>query len=440
MKRIYPILLAGLSAIPLCTLHAQNTATMQNCEYWFDYDFASRTSETMNSGNLEKTFDVSALTEGVHSIGLRFGDRQGRWAAPIIKHFVIPALPPQNSDDNKATTLQYWFDYNYAERQSVNLTNGNAVMALDLSALSTGVHSIGYTVSDKRGYCTYPVVKHFVIPGENLPAITGITAYEYWFNKGKRVRVDVDPQNPLQITDLAIEIKDVVPNALTQAYRFVPDEGMVYQPDHIVFGIQAFDNLNHPSSAVMSETFAFDVPVNPNFHTLQDDESYDFPAPTINAMQGFKATTVANDSVIFWLSPGGGTFDLYDENGQTIATETTVTEYGLKYVAIAPNTTVYALLWDVPVSLCEMQISYEHHSAATGLAQLTTGDKGWKIRSDKGTLTVETSQEVHLAITSTQGVSVVNQWYSSGIYTYPLPKGIYFIRFNNGPAVKTVVR
>lgn len=81
-------------------------------------------------------------------------------------------------------------------------------------------------------------MKYFVVP-DLLPADNKMTAYEYWFNAGPRVRVEVEPENPLTLNDLVIEIKDVVPNEIPADYRFDTSTETVCCADNVFFGMAA---------------------------------------------------------------------------------------------------------------------------------------------------------------------------------------------------------
>ena len=214
-------------------------ANIQTCEYWFDYDFEGRTSVAMNgSTTFEHSFDISNLPRGLHSIGMRFADSDGLYSPPFIKHFVIPALPEESFPDNRIAKMEYWFDYNFEERQKLENVDGNVAISLDVSEFAPGVHSFAYRAIDSRGLYSYPLVKHFVIPSMPDEEITGIAYYEYWFNHGPRVHVDVDLQNPLTLENQIIEVKDVVPNKITEDYKFDVETGIITVDDIVFFGIQ----------------------------------------------------------------------------------------------------------------------------------------------------------------------------------------------------------
>lgn len=439
MKKLSIILFAA--AIAGGVANAQNAVTMQTCEYWFDYDFEHRQTVAMN-GNEQYTqqFDVSAMPRGVHSIGFRFGDSKGLWCSPFVKHFVIPTLPPATYDDNQIVKMEYWFDYDFDHPQTLESANGYAAVALDISAMPRGVHSIGYRTVDSRGIYTAPFVKHFVIPDfTTQPSITGITAYEYWFNHGPRVRVEVDEQNPLDLQNLVIEVKDVVPNAITTDYRFDVKEGIAYVPDQVTFGIQAFDNAGHPSSGVMSESFAYTVPVRLHLDPLQDHITEEVDAPSQGSIQSFQAEVASGDSVAFDVN-GSGQFDLYDEEGnpvEVIVVENKETGMNT-YKALAPTRRLYALLWGMSAATEKVEVTYTAYNV-TGVTSIAKGDI--RISTGKGCLSVQTPNAGSLAIYSANGTQVSHHDAAAeGTTTFSLPEGIYIVRFDQQTVAKVIVR
>ena len=437
MKKLSMILFAA--AIAGGVANAQNAVTMQTCEYWFDYDFENRQSVAMN-GNEQYThqFDVSAMPRGVHSIGFRFGDSKGLWCSPFVKHFVIPTLPPATYDDNQIVKMEYWFDYDFDHRQTLESANGNAAVTLDISAMAKGVHSIGYRTVDGRGIYTAPFVKHFVIPDfTSEPTITGITAYEYWFNHGPRVRVEVDEQNPLDLQNMVIEVKDVVPNAITTDYRFDVEEGIAYVPDQVTFGIQAFDNVGNPSSGIVSESFHYTVPVPLHPNLLQNNVTKEVEAPSQGYIQSFNAEVEPGDSIVFDVN-GEGHFDLYDETGSPLEVVTVKHEDTghMSYKALAATQKLYALLWGMSAATETVEVNYTSYNP-TNLTDMQAD--GISIHSGKGILSVHAPHPGIIDIYSMDGTGVKHSRTEQNTQTFFLPAGIYIISFNHRAVGKTIV-
>ena len=345
MKKLYFLLIAGMAVADIGTLKAQTV--MQTCEYWFDYDFESRQTVALNgSERYQQEFDLSALSAGVHSIGLRFGDSDGLWGAPLVKHFVIPSLPAQTFPDNRIVSMEYWWDYDFDNRQTLENTDGTVALTLDLATLSPGVHSIAYRALDSRGIWTSPFLKHFVVPSLPEPTITNMVAYEYWFNHGPRVHVNVDPQNPLELSEVMIEVKDVWPNAIGEDYRLDVSDGTVYVDDNVFFGIQALDDLGHASQAVISDKFAMTVPVKPQWTDMKNNVAAETTSPIESHMAGYRMTSAAGDTLCWRVEGTAGQLRLHNADGSRLNGEMFSFDGGIGCSAIATSEQTYALLYD----------------------------------------------------------------------------------------------
>lgn len=345
MKKLYSLLIVGITIAGISTLKAQTV--MQTCEYWFDYDFEGRQKVAMNGlERFQQEFDLSSLPAGVHSIGLRFGDSDGLWGAPLVKHFVVPSLPSQTFPDNKIVSMEYWIDYDFDNRQTLENTDGTVTLTFDFSTLSPGVHSIAYRALDSRGIWTSPFLKHFVVPSLPEPAITNMVAYEYWFNHGPRIHVDVDPQNPLEISEVMVEVKDVWPNAIRDDYRLDVNSGTVYTDDDVFFGIQALDNLGHATEAVLSETFAMTIPVPTQWTQLTDNIPSKAVAPEVSHIAGFKMPCAAGNLLCWKVEGTEGQIRLNNADGSHLDGEMFRFNGGIGCAAIVTSGQTYALLYD----------------------------------------------------------------------------------------------
>ena len=80
-------------------------------EYWIDDDIANRTSVNLSSPSnniaINELVDLSTVSDGLHSISIRFKDTNKVWSNTVNKLFTKrEALAPSQS----LHTLQYWFD------------------------------------------------------------------------------------------------------------------------------------------------------------------------------------------------------------------------------------------------------------------------------------------------------------------------------------------
>lgn len=132
-------------------LSAQN---VNQCEYWFDQDYANHQVVTVVNDSLHWQADASNLSTGLHSLNLHIQDTNGRWSSP--RSFMFMHLPtPQSAP----ATYTCWFDQdNSLGWQTGSLVNGT--MMVDATALPTGIHqfNIIYRVGNEfqiRGFMFY---------------------------------------------------------------------------------------------------------------------------------------------------------------------------------------------------------------------------------------------------------------------------------------------
>ncbi|MBQ3538217.1 MAG: hypothetical protein IJA46_00140, partial [Bacteroidaceae bacterium] len=123
----------ALTLLPLLAA-AQNAATA-TCEYWIDGDFDARKSVALTD-SWQATLDLSALTTGAHTIGVRVSDSNGLWSAPIVRYFV---RPPMYAQGGTPAGYEYWID-DYANRVTGKMQSETLALEIDAQTLATGVH------------------------------------------------------------------------------------------------------------------------------------------------------------------------------------------------------------------------------------------------------------------------------------------------------------
>lgn len=106
----------------------------------------------------------------------------------------------------------------------------------------------------------------------------------------------------------------------TCEYRFDHDfnsrsSSSIPADDNVFFGIQAFDNAGHATSAILSDTFAIKVNVQPEFINLENNVPAEFQRPATGHIQGFKFESESNDSLLFTVDRTCK-FDIYASDGK----------------------------------------------------------------------------------------------------------------------------
>lgn len=290
------------------------------CEYWVDNGFAERALlPVSDDGRVSCQFDFSNKSEGVHSIAFRFGDSNGLWSFPLLRHFV--RVKESHYEASSLTNYTYWIDGKKEEAVTGNCANGVINLQLNMSNLTPGVHNLTYMVGDDKGLYTNPVMRHFIVPYTAVPEGVAIAGYQYWFNYGPRTYVEVDPQSTLTLTDVTIQVGDVEPIRISSDYQFIPEDlSVLFPQSDIFFGMQAIDNVGLPSGAVISSTVQADLAIHPEFRDLSALKTETVVAPAGGKMAGFKSEVNVGDLILL-TTDRMLSVDIFDMLGNRIEVE-----------------------------------------------------------------------------------------------------------------------
>jgi PKD repeat protein len=162
------------------------TVEVTNYEYWFDNDHAGSISNAITPSQgylLIDDLDASALTDGLHSMHIRFKDNTGKWSSVLSKFFLKQAS--QTATPVLLTEYQYWFDNDFAGVQSTSLLgNPSELVATDLDAstLNDGLHILNIRFKDNTGKWSSVLSKFFLKTAPSIPIVAEINAYRWWID------------------------------------------------------------------------------------------------------------------------------------------------------------------------------------------------------------------------------------------------------------------
>ena len=316
--------------------------TLDKYEYWIDKDFAGRVSGPFDErGIVDMDIDFSSLDPGLHSIAFRALDKNGHASAVVLKHFIIPQA--ESMQENAIETYEYWIDKNEAERVSVPFAEGGVIdIDVDLSTLTPGLHSITYQAKDKMGHYSPALTKYFIVPEEIIP--DEIIAFEYWFNKQPRKRVEVEAANTVTF-DADIDVEGVEPDSVLADYRFdVKSKQVIYTHD-VIFGMQAFNRADVGSSAVIDTLKDHNSVIDVPFTTLQLEQESRAASPTGCKLQGYQFSCQPGDKVYWFMQVGSQRIDFYDKEGNELIAEVDFVNEEAVVTLTAPSDTIYALAY-----------------------------------------------------------------------------------------------
>ena len=393
---------------------------MTSYEYWID-DYSNRVAGNFDGETLDLDIDVSAFSKGVHTFSMRTKDSDGCWSSVVTKFFINTF---DKLDGNTMKGYRYWIDGNFESAVAGKCADGIADLELDLSTLSKGVHSISIQAEDSRGVFGSPVCKFFVVPE---PALAGntIAAYEYWFNHGSRKRVEVEPVTLFTMSDVWIDIVDVVPNSVPKDYRFDAVQGTVWCDDNVTFGLQAFDALGKGTMAVLSDTFAMSVPVKIQYSTLINSITEQFDAPQKGCIDGFIAYSSDGDS-LEWYAKGGCSVDFYSESGARLdAVKTTQGDTLDVYRTVAQGKLTYMLAYSNKELSGKQEVKFINVSS-TGI--YNPAISGTKVYTENGTLVIDSNVCQSIAVYNASGQQITDAEVQEGKNIFNVAPGIYTVK------------
>ena len=123
-------------------LYAQSSDTTVGALHyhcWFDEDHSNMQSGSIGNGII--TFDVSNLSEGMHSVNVQVGEGMHAqlWRQTFYRI-------PSSSIPAQVTTYHCWFDEDHSNMQSGSI--GNGIITFDVSNLSEGMHSVNVQLGE----------------------------------------------------------------------------------------------------------------------------------------------------------------------------------------------------------------------------------------------------------------------------------------------------
>ena len=223
------------------------TSELSGVEYWFNSDFAGRTTIAVSGGtvNVVDILHSTALPAGIHTAHIRARDnavpndgsanpdalRAANWSAVYSILFV--KLPQQPSTGLAA--YEYWMDDRYAQRQTAAANGASFLLSgsLDLGSLDAGIHTLHIRAKDESGRWSAIHSQVFY----KYPAFEDnkASAYRYWFND--------DEDNALTVAITGAGAGEYELNVLIQ----VPEELLGNASN--VFNIQFCDIYGNWSTA-----------------------------------------------------------------------------------------------------------------------------------------------------------------------------------------------
>ena len=272
-------------------------ATVKAMEYWIDTDHSSRQTIGLAPGDadvvdISHAIDVSQLAEGVHFLSLRLQDADGVWSAPSRHIFYMPEPMSANAT---VTLMEYTLDDDASTLQTVTVNSNIISHAIDVSALSEGVHFLTLRLQNSEGTWSTPTRHIFFNPGSDYGVNSPLVGYQYSFNDQSNY-VSIPEQLEYVLDGLTFDLPDPLltesPIGQRCTYTFSATEAKLVRQTPMSFSI-AFENKTHNWSNRVGEAFTVtDEVTHPlgslalkQSATVQKMTAGDFAALTVNSAQ-----------------------------------------------------------------------------------------------------------------------------------------------------------
>lgn len=163
MKRLLFILCLIFSA----EVYAQHYTV----EYWFDQNYGSRDTVSMDTSAWQMQLDVGHLDGGTHMLHIQIRDSARNYCSP--RSFVF-----YNSYIIDSVEYRMWFDQDYSNYQTGYLNDGTTL--IDINSLANGLHTMNLQIgsgqnAELHGYIFYKNM----VDASAAPNVD----YTYWFDQ-----------------------------------------------------------------------------------------------------------------------------------------------------------------------------------------------------------------------------------------------------------------
>ncbi len=190
-----------------CPLYNIGQNKIKNYEYWFDNNYAGKTSvgiTPVTTLSLNDSIATTGINNGLHIFHIRFKDANSSYSSTLSQFF--QKLPISSSITKQVVAYEYWFDNNYAGKVYQSVTAQSELQLIDsihTQTLNEGLHVFHIRFMDKENSWS-SVLSQFIQKVSVSNVLNNkINAYEYWFdnNYAGKVLQTVTAQSELQLID-----------------------------------------------------------------------------------------------------------------------------------------------------------------------------------------------------------------------------------------------
>lgn len=231
--------LCGIIALLLFVIGAR---AQTEFEYWFNsYSDPKIISLKTSSGTIRPTLDASDLSQGFHTLCMRFKSSDGMYS-PVSTSFFF-----KHTGDG-VSKIEYWFEDDVEHFGTTEIdanTEESQTVALDLSdseKFPLGVHQLNMRVAIDGGFYS-PIYSALVL---RMPSGSENSVLEYWFDddmsKMATIPVDIE-KGDVQKLDLDLTNTDFFPLGFHKLNMRIASYGNQYSPIYSAYVMRLPEGL-----------------------------------------------------------------------------------------------------------------------------------------------------------------------------------------------------
>ena len=203
MKKIFftILLLAGITSS-----YAQ--PTIEGYEYWFNNDFANRTTVAVAPNRkvlINQNVPTTGLSKGMNVLNFRSYDNSGKYSS-VLSNFFYKTSASENNSNPGIVAYEYWLDNDYNNAVVVNTPAQQQINInelISMTSLNNGVHIFNIRFKDNTDLWSSVVSQFFYKTPQQTVIQNVITQYRFGFDNDfeNAYYVSLTPDKQINLTD-----------------------------------------------------------------------------------------------------------------------------------------------------------------------------------------------------------------------------------------------
>ena len=174
-------------AISFSTLISFAQNNINGYEYWFDNDFAYKTTIPVAPTQqlvVNQLVSTSGLTSGIHTFNFRSFDNNGVYSS-VASSFFYKTSAISNNPNPTVVAYEYWLDNDFANAVTVSTPAQQQVNVnelISMSAIPSGIQTFNVRFKDNLNVWSSVASSFFYKSAQQTVVQNQVVGYRYWFD------------------------------------------------------------------------------------------------------------------------------------------------------------------------------------------------------------------------------------------------------------------